>query len=72
MEVLVQKGGGERGLGVKTFFSYPNELLIWGYTENLVDIRHMVYEVVKGGGLGGIGFFWGKWGWGGKKFLPTS
>ena len=42
--------GGKRGLGVKTFFSYPNELLIWGYTENLVDIQHMVYEVVKGGG----------------------
>ena len=39
----------ERGLGVKNFFSYPNELLIWGYTENLVEIRRMVYEVVKGG-----------------------
>ena len=63
--------GGKRGLGVKTFFSYPNELLIWGYTENLVDIRHIVYEVVKGEGLGGKGGGFGEVGFGGKKFLPT-
>ena len=52
---------------MKTFFSYPNELLIWGYTENLVDIRHMFYEVVKGG----KGEVFGEVGLGGKKFLPT-
>ena len=34
--------GGKRGLGVKTFFSYPNELLIWGYPENFAEIRFMV------------------------------
>ena len=40
------------GGGVKNFFPYPNELLIWAYPENLVEIRLMVKEVVKGGDLG--------------------
>ena len=29
-------------MGVKTFFSYPNELLIWGYPENFAKIRFVV------------------------------
>ena len=57
---------------MKTFFSYPNELLIWGYTENLVDIRHMVYEVVKGGGVRGDRGDFVEVVLRGKKFLPTS
>ena len=37
--------GGRRGgreVGVKNVFPYPNELLIWVYPENLVEIRLMV------------------------------
>ena len=44
-----RKGGEGRGqgvvvagfwmVGVKNFFPYPNELLIWAYPENLVKIR---------------------------------
>ena len=41
---------GEGGVGVKIFFPHPNELLIWAYPENLVKIRLLVQELVKGGG----------------------
>ena len=34
--------GGKGGWGVKNFFLHPNELLIWAYTENLVEIRLVV------------------------------
>ena len=40
-------GWGTRGEG-KNVFQYTNELLIWTHPENLVKIRLMVEEVVKG------------------------
>ena len=38
-------GGGEGGGGVKNFCPHPNELLIWAYTENLVEIGLLVEAV---------------------------
>ena len=29
---------GERGVGVKNIFPHPKELLIWAYSENLVEM----------------------------------
>ena len=37
--------GGKGGWGVKNFFPHPNELLIWAYPENLVEIGHLVEAV---------------------------
>ena len=37
--------GGKGGSGVKNFFLHPNELLIWAYTENLVEIGLVVEAV---------------------------
>ena len=33
--------GGRGGVGIKKFFSHPNELLIWANPENLVDITYI-------------------------------
>ena len=39
-------GLGEKGgWGVKNFFPHPNELLIWAYPENLVEIEWLVEAV---------------------------
>ena len=51
MGVLGGKGGG----GVKNFFPHPNELLIWAYPENLVEIGHLVEAVDEFCGTGGEG-----------------
>ena len=37
------------GLGGAKNFLHPNKLLIWAYPENLVQIRLLVQELVKGG-----------------------
>ena len=37
--------GGRGGGGVKNFCPHPNELLIWAYTENLVEIGLLVEAV---------------------------
>ena len=37
--------GGKGGGGVKSFFLHPHELLIWAYTENLVEIGLVVEAV---------------------------
>ena len=64
-------GGGGRGGGVKNFFPYPNELLIWAYPENFVKIRLLVQELVKGGGVGrGLWVGGREGGLGGKYFFP--
>ena len=52
--------GGKGGWGVKNFFLHPNELLIWAYTENLVEIGLVVEAVDElcgraGHGTGGDG-----------------
>ena len=36
---------GKGGWGVKFFCPHPNELLIWAYTENLVEIGLLVEAV---------------------------
>ena len=36
---------GVKGGRVKKFFPHPNELLIWAYTENLVEIGLLVEAV---------------------------
>ena len=46
---------GEGGLGVKNFFPHPNELLIWAYPENLVEIGLVVEAVDELCGRGGDG-----------------
>ena len=38
-------GWGEGGGVVKNFFPHPNELLIWAYPENLVEIGLVVEAV---------------------------
>ena len=37
--------GGKGGWGVQNLFPHPNELLIWAYPENLVEIRLLVEAV---------------------------
>ena len=37
--------GEEGGAGLKNFFPHPNELLIWAYPENLVEIERLVEAV---------------------------
>ena len=37
--------GGKGGGGVKNLFPHPNELLIWAYPENFVEIRLVVEAV---------------------------
>ena len=49
----VLRGGGwgafrgvwGEGSGIKYFLPHPNELLIWAYPQNLVEIRLMVEAV---------------------------
>ena len=47
--------GGKGGWWVKNFFLHPNELLIWAYPENLVEIRLLVEAVDELCGRGGQG-----------------
>ena len=44
--------GGKGGWGVKNFFPHPNELLIWAYPENLVEIELVVEAPDCSGNLG--------------------
>ena len=47
--------GGKGGWGVKNFFPHPNELLIWAYPENLVEIGLVVEAVDELCGTAGQG-----------------